>query len=219
MSEARIGLFGGTFNPIHLGHLRGAEEVRELCDLQEVIFIPAALPPHKEGEKITEAHHRLEMVRLAIRSNAFFRCSDVEIKRPGMSYTIETLRYFRESRQGALFFILGADAFLEIGTWKEFQDLFSLSHFVVMTRPGLDRMSLRARLGTALTSAFRSHSDDEDWIHASGMRLCFREINFLDISSTKVRERVKRGRSIKYLVPPEVEAYIQHHGLYQSSAD
>ena len=212
MSERRIGLFGGTFNPIHLGHLRGAEEIREAFGLQEVIFIPSALPPHKMAEGIIQAHHRLEMVKRAIRKNSQFSASDVELKRPGKSYSIDTIRYFRDKFQDSLYFILGRDAFVEIETWKDFQDLFSLCNFIIMTRPGSTQAS---PLPAALASAFRYDQRASGWVHGSGNVVFLKEINFLDISSTKVRQLVEKGGSVKYLVPTEVEAYIEKHGLYR----
>ncbi len=211
LGEKRIGLFGGTFNPIHLGHLRGAEEVREAFQLEQVIFIPASVPPHKT-EEVAEASHRLEMVKLGTRGNQKFLTSDIELRRPGKSYSIDTIRYFRERHREALFFILGRDAFLEIETWKDFRDLFSLCSFIIMTRPGSKKISSLPR---ALAPFFRYDRQVSAWVHTSGNAIFFKEINFLDISSTKVRELVGNGGSIKYLVPPEVEAYIREHGLYQ----
>ena len=212
MTEKRIGLFGGTFNPIHLGHLRGAEEIREAFGLQEVIFIPAALPPHKMTGKIIQARHRLEMVKRATRKNSLFSASDVELKRRGKSYSIDTIRYFREKFEDSLYFILGRDAFMEIETWKDFRNLFSLCNFIVMVRPGFIKTSPFPK---ALVPAFRYDRGTSGWVHSSGNLLFLKEINFLDISSTKVRELVEKGGSIKYLVPPEVETYIAKHGLYR----
>ncbi|MGQ9645748.1 MAG: nicotinate-nucleotide adenylyltransferase [Thermodesulfobacteriota bacterium] len=216
MAERKIGLFGGTFNPVHLGHLRGAEEIRESFGLEEVVFIPSAIPPHKTTEEIIEPHHRLEMVKRAIRKNPRFRASDVELKRSGKSYSIDTIRYFREKLNGPLYFILGRDAFVEIETWKDFQNLFSLSHFIVMTRPNLSQSSPLPR---ALAPAFRYDQKSFGWMHVSGNTIFFKEINFLDISSTKVRELIQKGKSIKYLVPSEVEAYIVKHGLYRGGEE
>jgi nicotinate-nucleotide adenylyltransferase len=213
-AEKRVGLFGGTFNPVHLGHLRGAEQIREAFDLQELIFIPAALPPHKVMGKIIEPQHRLEMVKRAIQKNPYFSASDVELKRSGKSYSIDTIRHFRERHQSSLFFfILGRDAFLEIETWKEYQHLFSLCNFIVMTRPGFQKFS-RSPLPESLIPAFRYDQKTQAWVHSSGYMLFFKEIKFLDISSTGVRELIEKGESVRYLVPPEVEAYVREHGLY-----
>jgi nicotinate-nucleotide adenylyltransferase len=217
-AERRVGLFGGTFNPIHLGHLRGAEEIREAFGLDEVVFIPAALPPHKVTEKIIKADHRLEMVELATQKNPHFSTSDVELKRSGKSYSIDTIRHFRQRYPISLFFILGRDAFVEIETWKEFQDLFSLCNFIVMTRPGSSKSSSPSFLPRSLISAFQYDQEAGAWIHFSGCKLFFKEINFLDISSTKVRELIEKEASVRYLVPPDVEDYVRMHGLYRPSA-
>jgi nicotinate-nucleotide adenylyltransferase len=195
-----------------LGHLRGAEEIQEAFGLREVIFVPAALPPHKMTEEIIGVHHRLEMVKRATRKNPRFSTSDVELKRTGKSYSIDTIRYFREKSMDSLYFILGRDAFVEIETWKDFQNLFSLCNFIVMARPGLIQAS---PLPGVLAQAFRYDQGASGWVNGSGNMVFFKEINFLDISSTKVRDLVEKGGSIKYLVPPEVETYIEKHGLYQ----
>jgi nicotinate-nucleotide adenylyltransferase len=215
-SEKKIGLFGGTFNPIHLGHLRGAEQIREAFGLQEVVFIPAALPPHKVTEKIIEAQHRLEMVKRAIQKNPYFSASDVELKRSGKSYSIDTIRHFRERYQSSLlFFILGRDAFVEIETWKEYQHLFSLCNFIVMTRPGFQKTFSPSPLPKSLIPTFRYDQKAQAWVHPSGYMLFFKEIKFLDISSTRVRELIEKGESVTDLIPPEVEVYVREHGLYQ----
>lgn len=211
----RLGLFGGTFNPIHLGHLRGAEEVRESFELDEVIFIPAAIPPHKGTEELIDARHRLEMVRLAIQNNPFFSTSEVEILRPGKSYSIDTIKYYRETNSDDIFFILGKDGFVEIETWKDFKTLFSLCNFIVMTRPGFEKAHFSSKLPEALTSAFRYNQKVGAWSHFSGFHLYFKEITFLDISSTKVRELIEKGESVRYLIPSKVEEYIRQNNLYK----
>jgi nicotinate-nucleotide adenylyltransferase len=214
-AERRIGLFGGTFNPIHMGHLRGAEEIREAFGLQHVIFIPAAIPPHKATEEVIEAKHRLEMVRLATAYNPFFSTTDIELSRPEKSYSIDTVRYFRKQHPDIFFFILGRDAFMEIETWKEFQHLFSLCNFIVMTRPGFQKTLSTSPLPEALIPVFRYDQEIKGWIHTSGYTLHFKDITVLDISSTKVRELIEKGGSVRYLIPSEVEAYIKKHGLYR----
>jgi len=211
----RIGLFGGTFNPIHLGHLLGAEEIRDTFGLDEIIFIPSAIPPHKDLNEVIDVKHRLEMVRLAIASNPFFSISDVELTRPGKSYAIDTIRYFREKNDLDLFFILGREAFVEIETWKDYQDLFTLCHFIVMTRPGFQKTPVASQLPQSLTPVFRYDIETKVWTHFSGYHLYFKEISFLDISSTRVRQLIERRESVRHWVPPEVEAYIQSRGLYQ----
>jgi len=213
-----MGLFGGTFNPIHLGHLRGAEEIREAFGFQGVIFIPAAIPPHKATEGVIQARYRLEMVKRAVSTNPSFSVSSVELDRSGKSYSIDTLRYFRDQEKDTVwFFIMGRDAFMEIETWKEFQHLFSLANFIVMTRPGFGKTPLETQLPKSLGSAFRYDQKVKAWTHPSGHFLRFREITFLDISSTKVRELIARGESVKYLLPGEVEFYIKEQGLYREN--
>jgi nicotinate-nucleotide adenylyltransferase len=212
-TEKRIGLFGGTFNPVHLGHLRGAEEIRGAFGLQEMIFIPVAIPPHKAAEGVVEAKHRLEMVRLATSANPGFITSELELSRPGKSYSIDTLHYFRERHGDCLFFILGGDAFMEIETWKEFQSLFSLSNFIVMTRPGFERTP--SQPPEVLASVFRYEPEVKGFVHVSGHTLYFKEITYLDISSTRIRELIGKGESVRYLIPFEVEAYILAQGLYR----
>jgi nicotinate-nucleotide adenylyltransferase len=208
-------MFGGTFNPIHLGHLRGAEEVRDRFGLRTVVFIPAAIPPHKSLKEVIEAKHRLEMVRLAVAPNSSFSLSDVEIKREGRSYSIDTIRHFRDQFPGGhLYFILGGDAFTEIETWKEFRSLFSLCNFIVMARPGFAKTPLPDQLHEALKQVLQYDQGVNGWIHRSGHTLHFQEITFLDISSTRVRELLEGGTSVRYLIPGEVEAYIREHQLY-----
>jgi len=210
-------LFGGTFNPIHLGHLRGAEEIWEAFQLDEVIFIPSSIPPHKATENVTEAKHRLEMVKLATSSNPHFSASDLELSRPGRSFSIDTIRFFGEGKEDAFFFILGGDAFEEIETWKDFQTLFSLCHFVVMARPGSQKNVSSTPFPETLALDFRYDPGERAWVHLTGHWVYFKEISFLDISSTKVRERVEKGETVRYLIPAEVEAYIQKYGLYRKS--
>jgi nicotinate-nucleotide adenylyltransferase len=157
------------------------------------------------------------MVRLATSNNPHFSTSDAELSRPGKSYSIDTLRYFLKRLQKAPYFILGGDAFVEIETWKEFQNLFSICHVIVMARPGSQKDTLSSQLPRALIPNFRYDPQEKAWIHTSGHHLYFKEISFLDISSTKIREWIEKGKSVRYLIPTEVEAYIQEHGLYRKS--
>jgi len=136
----RVGLFGGTFNPVHWGHLRAAEEIRELFNLEQVIFIPTNISPHKSSRELIDASHRLHMLDLALMSTPYFVTSDLELQRCGESYSVETISYFKQTSGEEVipFFIVGVDAFLEISTWKDFRALFSLCNFIVMTRPGYE---------------------------------------------------------------------------------
>ena len=217
----RVGIFGGTFNPIHLGHLRAAEEIRERFNLQEVIFIASAVPPHKAVEGGIPGEHRMEMVRLAIAGNPHFSLSDIELKSPGKSYSIGTIQFFRQ-RYGSdldLFFILGMDAFLEIGTWKSFQKLFSLCHFIVMTRPGFDKDFSVDIIPGEIADAFTYQEGENRFIHRDGYSVYVQGVTFLDISSTNIRQEIHEGRSIRYLVPREVERYIERYRFYRTEGD
>jgi nicotinate-nucleotide adenylyltransferase len=212
-----IGLFGGTFNPIHLGHLRSAEEIRDRFELDRLIFIPSSYPPHKEKEGMIAAPLRLEMVRRAISDNPRFSLSLVELERPGKSYSIETIEHFRRQfgRESHLFFILGLDAFLEINTWREYRALFGLCHFVVMTRPGFEKKFSSEHLPVELAGDFCYDTREDGFAHVSGFFVYPREITALDISSTRIRRDLQKGRSVKYLLPGPVEEYIHQNHLYR----
>jgi nicotinate-nucleotide adenylyltransferase len=214
--EGKIGIFGGTFDPIHYGHLRSAEEVRGLFELQKVIFIPAAYPPHKDEKKVTEPIHRLEMVRIAISDNPFFDLSDIEFRRDGKSYSIETIKLLiNKYGEGVpLFFILGSDAFAEIDTWKSFEEVLSITNFIVIERPGIKEFNLEGLLPEHVYRKFRWDKNREAFIHESGCGVYFRRCTQMDISSTKIREIVRRKGSIKYLLPKSVEEYIYREDLY-----
>jgi nicotinate-nucleotide adenylyltransferase len=214
----RIGLFGGTFDPIHYGHLRAAEEAREAFGLQRVLFVPSAHPPHKDMGGVSRAGHRLEMVRRAVAGHPAFEVSDVECRRPGKSYAVETLRALRRlgGEEGAdLYTLLGSDAFLEIETWHSCAELFELSHWVVMQRPGT-ACAGNKDIPAALRPAFRFHRGVRAYAHRSGHWLFFRRLTCLEISGTQVRRLVRAGRSVRYLVPEAVEDYIRAKGLYSA---
>jgi nicotinate-nucleotide adenylyltransferase len=213
----RIGLFGGTFNPIHLGHLRAAEEIGDFFALERVFFIPSSTPPHKKKEGLLEAGLRAQMVRLAVCDNPRFAVSEAEIGRPGKSYSVETIEHFRRQLGAAtlLYFIIGLDAFREIHTWKEYAALFGLCHFVVMTRPGFEKNFSPEHLPVELAGDFCYDSRKGGYVHKSGFRVYPKEVTGLDISSTRIRQDLRGGKSIKYLVPPAVEGFIAARHLYR----
>lgn len=220
----RIGLFGGTFNPVHIGHLRAALEIHEGFALDSCYLIPSAIPPHKSREGVAAAGHRLEMVRLAASHTPGFNVSDIEIKRSGPSYTIDTVHYFKSvlPDAGPLFFIVGLDAFLEIDTWKSYMDLFREISFIVMTRPGsgvegqqAGRSLLQSVLKDKVSDAYRYDEIRSAFIHPDLCPVTGFEVSSLDISSTRIRELVGTGKSIQFLVPETVEAYIKAKGLYK----
>ena len=215
----KIGLFGGTFDPIHWGHLRSAEEVSETFGLDRVYFIPAALPPHKRGQTTTPARDRLQMVRLAVAKNPRFQVSTAEISRAGVSYSIDTIREFaaKKQRGDVLYFIIGLDAFREIGTWKNFTEIFPLCNFIVTSRPGSKESDPLKGTGVAVKKLFCYDFKRRNYRHGSGTRIFFDELTDIAISASEIRALVKEGKSIRYLVPAEVERYINRRGLYGSA--
>lgn len=214
----RIGIMGGTFNPVHLGHLAAAEEVRDRLRLDQVLFIPAYLPPHKD-EQLASAAQRLEMVRLAVAGNPGFKASDLELKRGGRSFTVDTLSELASSHPGAeLFFITGLDTFLEIRTWKDWEHLLSLCAFVVLSREG-SRFADLVRL--PFLAAARAELDALDagatqgaTVSGGRARVFLERIPAYEISSTDIRSRVRQRRTVKYLLPDAVERYIIENRLY-----
>jgi nicotinate-nucleotide adenylyltransferase len=214
----KIGLFGGTFDPIHWGHLRSAEEVSETFGLDRVYFIPAAVPPHKRGQTTTPARDRLQMVRLAVAKNPKFSVSTVEISRAGVSYSIDTIREFAATldKNDSLYFIIGLDAFREIGTWKDFADIFPLCNFIVTSRPGSKERDPLKGTGVAVKKLFCYDFKSKEYRHKSGTRVYFDELTDIAISASEIRALVKEGKSIRYLVPAEVEKYIKRRALYNN---
>ena len=214
----RTGIFGGTFDPIHWGHLRSAEEVGETYRLDRVYFIPASIPPHKSGWTTTPAHDRLQMVRLAVARNPRFTVSTMELARPGLSYSIDTIRQFASKlkKGDSLYFIVGLDAFREIGTWKDFQDIFSLCNFIVTSRPGRKENDPLKGTGVAVKKLFCYDLKRKNYRHRSGTRIYFIELTDIAISASEIRALVRQGKSIRYLVPSLVEKYIKRRGLYGS---
>lgn len=214
----KIGIFGGTFDPIHWGHLRSAEEVGETYRLDRVFLIPASMPPHKSGRTTTPARDRLQMVRLAVARNPRFTVSTVELTRPGLSYSIDTIREFscKLKKGDSLYFIIGLDAFREIGTWKDFQEIFSLCNFIVTSRPGSKENDPLKGTGVAVKKLFCYDFKRKNYRHRSGTRIYFIELTDIAISASEIRALVRQGKSIRYLVPSAVEKFIKRRGLYGS---
>ena len=212
----RLGLFGGTFNPMHYGHLRSAEEVCQALALTRLWFIPAGEPPHKTDQRITPFEMRLEMSRLAVGDHPVMSVSDLEGRRPGRSYSIETLRQISQEvgPTWELYFILGMDAVLEIATWKDYKDLFTLSHFVVLDRPGYNRQKLEEVLLGEVHPRVRPLTGEPGFQHPSGHKVFLQATTLMDISGTGIRKMVRQGRSIRYLLPEAVRKYIITHKLY-----
>jgi len=212
------GLFGGTFDPIHMGHLRCAVEVREIFDLDRIIFIPAARQPLKTGKDTTPFHYREQMVKLAVEANPSFAVSDMENERGGTSYSIDTVQYFLASspEELELYFILGQDAFQDIHRWKEWEQLLLLCDFIVMTRPGYEVRKLSDILPEYATSQFQHDTETGTFTGTTGKSIYFKRLTFLEISSTDIRNRTRNGQSIRYLVPDSVRQYISGNALYKN---
>lgn len=212
------GLFGGTFDPIHIGHLRCAAEMLELFALNRILFVPASRPPHKLEGAITPFRHREQMIRLAIEGNPDFSFSDVEHRRDGVSYSVETVEQILEHYRIdhlELYFILGQDAFHAIRTWKNWERLLLLCHFAVMTRPGYERQPLETILTPEFASRFTPDEPAGGYRGPGGRMLYFRQVTFLDVASSDIRKRAREGRSIHYLVPEPVRRYIVRNSLYK----
>ena len=213
----KLGILGGTFNPIHSGHLRVAEEIGEELGLTKVYIVPSGMPPHKEPYPLADFPHRLEMALLASKISPLLEVWDIEGKRPGFSYSIETLQlfhsYFGSSLE--LFFIIGMDAFIEIKTWKEYQNLFNFASFVVINRPGYNKNKFSQFLDS-LNVGFTWDEKRKCFCHPSGNILLKKDTTLMDISATRIREMVAKKKSIHFLVPEVVREYIEKVGLYLS---
>jgi nicotinate-nucleotide adenylyltransferase len=212
------GVFGGSFDPVHFGHLRAAEEVREALGLERVIFIPAANPPHKPDMQLADGERRLRMVELAIAGHPLFSVSPLEIERGGTSYSVDTIETLTRLQPNVpLHFIVGTDAFREIHSWRDTERMFEIANLVVMRRPPGELDRSIAHLPVAAQKRFCYDPRTESFRHQSGTTLRFLDITAIGISATDVRRRVADGRSIRYLVPTEVERFIREHGLYASA--
>ena len=217
MSTAPIGIFGGTFDPVHFGHLRLAQEIGELLRLAEVRFIPSGTPPHRAEPRLAP-QQRLEMVRLAIADNPLFKADDREVRRGSPAYTIDTLSELRREADGTrpLCVLLGADAFLELATWHRWRELFGLAHLVVAHRPGFPPESWPARMPQALAREYEARLLKQPLaVHLSPAGgIATQAIAALDISASLIRDSLARGASPRYLLPDPVLDYIQANRLY-----
>jgi len=199
----KIGIMGGSFDPVHLGHLIVAQDAIERLELSQVIFIPASMPPHKQHLRLLAPEHRLNMLKLAVEADMRFSVSDIELKRGGVSYTVDTVHQLKEEYPGAeLYLIIGSDTLVELDTWKDIEEIMNQCIIAAFVRPGEDiRKEIRKKIKL-------------------NEKYCDRLMNHLiethriEISSTEIRMRIAEGLSIRYLVPPEVEMYIYEHGLY-----
>lgn len=202
--NVKIGIMGGTFDPIHIGHLATAEAVRVEYGLQKVLFIPSANPPHKDSELVSNVMHRYMMAAMATCSNPYFVVSPLEMERTGPSYTIDTIRVLKALYGTAeLYFIAGSDVIQDLPKWERTADLLQMCYFVAATRPGClhDIENIKAYFGELGQAKLHRLNTPE-----------------LEISSTEIRRRVRMGESIKYIVPENVENYIYKEGLYRSAS-
>ncbi|MEI8207226.1 MAG: nicotinate-nucleotide adenylyltransferase [Kiritimatiellales bacterium] len=198
----RIGVFGGSFDPVHLGHLTIAQDAVERLELNRLIFVPAAVPPHKKGHTLAEGRHRLEMLQLATEGNLSFEVSDMELQRGGVSYTFDTMTHIQAERHGAeLFFIVGIDSLAELHLWRNIEQLLEMCTVVPFARGGEDPVRVAEQIQLS-----------KDWKTKLLERLI--RIHEIEISASDIRMRLAEGLSIRYLVPPEVGMYIAEHGLY-----
>lgn len=202
MNIQRIGIMGGTFDPIHYGHLVAAETVGYTYQLDQVIFVPIGTPPHKNQRQVSDAEHRYNMCLLATNSNPLFSVSDLEISREGVTYTVDTLKELKKRYQRTEFyFITGADAIEQIESWKEPGKLLRLCSFIGVTRPSFNKKQLESQI------SFLQEKYEAKKIHMV-------EVPALAISSSQIRESTKGKKSIKYLLPESVEQYIYKYKLY-----
>ena len=209
----RVGVLGGTFDPLHLGHLRAAEVARDALRLDKVLFIPASTPPHKASPPVTAAEHRAAMLECALADEPYFEVSRIELDRGGRSYTIDTLEALRErSKDSRFFFITGTDAFADIQTWKSWRELLSAHWFLVHERPGFPIEAARNAVPPGVE--FRV-LDEPDADPGAEPGVLFLRRPMLMVSSTDIRRSIREDRSIRFLVPDRVAAYIGEYRLYR----
>lgn len=203
----KLAIMGGTFDPIHIGHLMTAEEVRNEFGIDKVIFIPTGQPPHKDAHKVTHSEHRYLMSVLATVENPHFNVSRIEIDRPGTTYTVDTIKGIKESYGAGIkiYFITGADAVHEILTWERVEELMKICEFVAVTRPGYKRRQLKAKV--------------EELKESFECKVHYLEVPALAISSSDIRRRVQSFKPIRYLVTPAVEKYIHKFQLYSDQGE
>ena len=218
-----VGLFGGTFNPVHRGHLSVAQEIRQSFGLDRLVFIPCALPPHKLRGPLAPANDRMEMIRRAIEGIPHLEVSDIEVQRSGTSYTIDTLRAFsrQSSEKYSLYFLLGLDAFLEIHTWKAYQQLLDMTAMIVMSRPmpGRKPRSLQEAATvyaqTYLSDQYQPSGNGAVLRHPTKRSIYLARVTPMDIASTRIREQIARKAAVDQWITPEVAQYIDKKGLYR----
>jgi nicotinate-nucleotide adenylyltransferase len=216
MNGARVGVLGGTFNPIHLGHLAAAHAAQATLALDRLLFVPSYAPPHRPDSVLASGYHRLQMTALAVAEVPGWQASDVELVRDGPSYTYDTLIALRTAEPASqFFFVTGADAFADIATWRHYPDLLELAHFVVIARTGTSFDHLRSRLPALTPRMVPCETTPASTLHSASSPAIFL-VNAAtpDVSSTEIRRRAVAGEPLTGLVPDQVAAYIAKHRLY-----
>ncbi len=220
MQERRAAIYGGTFDPVHNGHLKVARRVQKLFGLDEMIFVPACVPPHKRNSGITSAFHRFAMLALATKDDERLRVSKIELDQPDRPYAVDTVARMKE-RQGSncrLFFVMGADSWSEIATWRDWRRLLTMCDHIVVTRPGFE---VNVQSSGFTLADIRGKSDDEILAVVAGSaspQVFVTDTVFEDVSATAIRAAARSGlrEDLAKLVPPEVAAYIEKYGLYKN---
>lgn len=216
-----VGIYGGTFDPIHYGHLRIAEELLHIAGLKKIIFVPSGAP-RLRAAPVASRNHRAAMVRLAIQDNPMFSLDEREINRPGVSTTVHSLREYKNEfgDNAALCFVLGIDAFVKIHQWSEWYELFKLCHLIIVARPGYTSLNEGQILPTGIQKEFTSRcvtNAGDLGLQSSGY-IYPAQTSLLDISASHIRSLIKAGRSIRYLLPASVADYIKSNCLYTSGS-
>lgn len=216
--EQDIGVMGGTFDPVHEGHLAVARAVRKRCGLDRILFVPAFFPPHKD-RRLTPFSHRLAMLETAVEDDGEMSVSIIEAERSGPSYTVETLLELHRRMQSCRFhLIMGADMFVEIELWYRYEKLFELADIIIAARPGISHERIAALLGE-IPGGFESDAAGRTWHGKDGARVFYCDDISIPISSSEIRSRLARGESVEDYLPHRVREYIQRHGLYGSSGE
>lgn len=215
----RVGLFGGTFDPIHLGHIQVATEIKKSFDLDQLYMIPSAIPPHKKRQGVADAQDRLNMTRIAVSNREGFLVSDVELSRSGPSYTIDTIDHFRRvfPKNTPIFLILGMDAFLEIDTWMSYSKLFQRLPLIIMSRPGTEHVSfqqLTTYIQDKISKNYQFQQNKNRFVHQTKQPINLVTVTPYDISSTSIRNLIFQKKPTQDLIPEEIEHYIKKKGLY-----
>ncbi len=207
----RIGIFGGTFNPIHFGHLRTVEEIREIFKLEIIYYVLSKIPPHKANENLVLPKDRYEILKLAVKKNRFFKASPVELRRKKPSYSIDTINYFiKKFTNDNLFFIMGSDAFYEIDLWHKYKNIISSIDIIVMKREDF-------KINKSYLNKLGYKENKDFWENDFNKKVYFSSVSRLDISSSKIREFLKKNISVNYLLPEKCINYINKKNFYKGN--